>query len=183
MAESGLKQQVANLSWVTPPLVRIQHPPPKIFDIRICYTDCMISRQRNPKKQGAVGVGLAVGYFSSVGYIVSIPLTDSQEYDLLVDDGQSILKVQVKTSTRKTASGYEVQLRTGGGNQSFHTVKHFNGEAVDLLMVITPEGMYVIPMSGFTNRSTLSVNVGCEKFRVRVGERLIPSDCKSDATG
>lgn len=33
--------------------------------------------------------------FSKIGYTVSVPITDSQDYDLIVDNG-ALLKVQVK---------------------------------------------------------------------------------------
>lgn len=44
-------------------------------------------RQHNPKKQGDAGLGVAIGWFTTHGYTMSVPLTDSQDYDLIVDDG------------------------------------------------------------------------------------------------
>lgn len=29
----------------------------------------------------------AMAYFSKIGYTVSVPITDSQDYDLIVDNG------------------------------------------------------------------------------------------------
>lgn len=37
----------------------------------------MLLEQKNSKKQGDVGLDLAIVYFTSKGYCVSIPLTDS----------------------------------------------------------------------------------------------------------
>jgi len=46
----------------------------------------MISfKEMKPTSQGTLGVGVAIGYFSSIGCIVSVPLSDNQKYDLLVD--------------------------------------------------------------------------------------------------
>ena len=37
------------------------------------------------KQKGNAGLGIAVAYYSSNGYTVSIPLNDTQDYDLIVD--------------------------------------------------------------------------------------------------
>lgn len=38
----------------------------------------------------------AIAYYSKLGWTISIPVTDSQDYDLIVDTGTKLLKVQVK---------------------------------------------------------------------------------------
>ena len=48
------------------------------------------------KEKGNYGLGIAIAYFTSHGYIVSIPLNDTQDYDLIVDKNNCIQKVQVK---------------------------------------------------------------------------------------
>lgn len=52
-------------------------------------------------KQGNVGLAYAIAYYSS--YTISIPLTDSQDYDIIVDTGNTLLKV--KTTTCKKDNG------------------------------------------------------------------------------
>ena len=42
-------------------------------------------KYKNSKKQGDAGLGIAIEYFTTKGYCVCIPLTDSQEYDLVVE--------------------------------------------------------------------------------------------------
>ena len=37
------------------------------------------------KHIGNAALGTAIGYFTNAGYTVSIPLTDTQDYDLIVD--------------------------------------------------------------------------------------------------
>ena len=39
----------------------------------------------NTKKFGNIGLGKAINYFLSCGYIVSLPINDSQSYDLIVE--------------------------------------------------------------------------------------------------
>jgi hypothetical protein len=59
----------------------------------------------NPRKQGDVGLGSAVGWFAANGYTVSLPLTDSQDYDVVVDDGEGLARVQVRTTRHRQANG------------------------------------------------------------------------------
>ena len=65
----------------------------------------------NTKKQGDIGLGQAIGYFTSLGFTVSVPLTDSQEYDLIVDNGFSLNRVQVKRCTYKRKGNYVLNSR------------------------------------------------------------------------
>ena len=37
------------------------------------------------KEKGNTGLGIAIAYYTSNGYIVSIPLNDTQDYDLIVE--------------------------------------------------------------------------------------------------
>jgi len=47
----------------------------------------ILDGHRNTKKQGDAGVGMAIGWCVSVGWTVCVPLTDSQEYDLVIGSG------------------------------------------------------------------------------------------------
>lgn len=67
----------------------------------------------NSKKQGDIGMCYAMAYYAKLGWTVSIPVTDSQDYDLVVDNGTRLFKVQVKTTKSISPSGnYIVSLRT-----------------------------------------------------------------------
>ena len=48
------------------------------------------------KQRGNCGLGIAIAYFSTNGYTVSIPLNDTQDYDLLIDKDGKIESAQVK---------------------------------------------------------------------------------------
>lgn len=62
---------------------------------------------KNTKIQGSIGLGQAIAYFTKAGYTVSIPLNDSQDYDLVVEIDEKLYKIQVKTTTIKArGSGY-----------------------------------------------------------------------------
>lgn len=92
-----------------------------------------------------MGMGAAIAYYTSIGWCVSIPLTDSEDYDLVVDNG-SLLKVQVKTTNYINPEGrYVAHLVTCGGNQSFHTRKIFSQKEGFLFIVDGSGKWYNIP--------------------------------------
>lgn len=124
----------------------------------------------NSKKQGDWGLGRAIAYFTLKEYTVSVPLTESQDYDLVVDNGNGLKKVQVRTSGHAAPSGNpKVNLRTLGGNQSFHTIKKFDGSKVDMIFVTTVGfGDYAIPTSEFNSQNCLTIDKRFEKYKVEL---------------
>jgi hypothetical protein len=125
--------------------------------------------RRNPRDQGLIGVTDALAWFGSQGWAVAIPLIDNQPYDLVVDDGSALHRVQVKTTTQRSRYGrFVVQLETTGGNQSFHTRKAFDASRCDLLYVLTDDrDRYLIPTTAITARSSLTLGSRVEPYRLR----------------
>lgn len=114
----------------------------------------------NTRQQGAYGVALATAYFTSLGHSVSIPMSDCQRYDLIVDDGSVLSRVEVKTSANKsTEKSYCVQLATSGGNQSWSGVsKTISTEDCDLVFVATIDGRgFVFKASEVEGKTTITV--------------------------
>lgn len=74
---------------------------------------------KNSRKQGDAGLGQAIAWLTMKGYAVSIPLTDNQDYDLIIDLDGDLKKVQVKTGTMVSEYGIGVIfLSVSGGNRS-----------------------------------------------------------------
>jgi hypothetical protein len=122
----------------------------------------------NPREQGLIGLTDAIAYFGGIGWSVSMPLIDSQPYDLVVDDGTHLHRVQVKTTTHRTPYGiYSVQLCTNGGNQSFHTVKRFDPSSCELLYVLTDaRDRYLIPTAVIVARTALNLGAKVAPYRI-----------------
>jgi hypothetical protein len=122
---------------------------------------------QNSRKRGDVGLAAAIFWFARNGYTVCVPLTDSQDYDLIVDKDGHLAHVQARTTTHFGRGAYRVNLRVRGGNQSFHTTKHFDNTKVDLLFVLDGAGVqYVIPAREIVARNLLSLGSKSEPFRV-----------------
>ena len=114
------------------------------------------------KEKGNTGLGMAIAYFSCNWYTVSIPLNDTQDYDLVVEKNGVLQTVQVKASGCKRKNGnYQVALKSCGGTKgkTYKTVIETN---VDIIFIVTENmDMYMIPRENIKNKSTLNI---CEKY-------------------
>lgn len=118
----------------------------------------------NNKNKGNAGLAIAIAYFGANGYTVSIPLNDTQDYDLVVDLDGNLKTVQVKTCNFLTNGTYQCQLRTisGTSRRVIKTVKDTN---VDLLFCLTGDGtLYLIPISELNNRTTIQLTKEKSKY-------------------
>ena len=109
----------------------------------------MFEKCNNTKEQGNIGLGSAIQYFTQHLYTVSLPLNDSQDYDLIIeDDKKELKKVQVKTSTQlKSNNTYKINLRVMGGNSKENYI-HKNETEInyDILFILCDNGdRYIIP--------------------------------------
>ena len=103
--------------------------------------------KRNTKAIGDRSEATVLAALVKRGYLVSIPFGENQRYDLLADDGERVLRIQVKTGRlrrgvivyRSCSSHYH---RRGGPQSN----RSYVGE-VDFLAVYCPENekVYLIP--------------------------------------
>lgn len=85
---------------------------------------------RTTQRKGDIAVAQAIATFTRMGWDVSIPLTESAAYDLVVDDTEHIYRVQVRY-----CSGDEVDLRRIHSNSTGYVVKKTKENAYDWLYV------------------------------------------------
>lgn len=119
------------------------------------------------KEKGNTGLGIAIAYYTCNGYIVSIPLNDTQDYDLVVDENETIKKVQIKSTACKTRYGkYQVALKSCGGTKG-KTYKTVVDTKVDELFIVTDNlDIYIIPINEINNKSTLNLCEKYEKYKI-----------------
>ena len=115
------------------------------------------------KQKGNTGLGMAISFFTSNGYIVSIPLNDTQDYDLIIDKDNKVERVQVKSYSCIDKKGkYQVALKSCGGTKG-KTYKTFKDTNVEYLFIFLENmEMYLIPKEIIYNNSTITI---CEKYR------------------
>jgi len=120
------------------------------------------------KEKGNSGLGIAIAYFSTNGYTVSIPLNDTQDYDLIIEKEKQFYSVQVKATGCKTKyDNYQLSLKSCGGTKG-KTYKTLIDTNVDLLFIVTSNlEIYVIPTNEIKNRTTITLGKNYEKYKVK----------------
>lgn len=97
---------------------------------------------RTTQRKGDIATSRAIATFTARGYDVSIPLTESAAYDIVVDDGQTLARVQCKYVSNRRG---EVDLRRIHSNSTGYIVKHVCEGAYDWLFVFDGRsGEYLI---------------------------------------
>ncbi|MCA9324595.1 hypothetical protein KDA23_00805 [Candidatus Saccharibacteria bacterium] len=96
---------------------------------------------RDTQYKGDVAVAQAIASFTKLRMDVSIPLTESAAYDLVVDNDHRLMRVQVRyTSTD------DVELRRIHSNSTGYVIKKTAQNAYDWLYVLHKTGKeYLIP--------------------------------------
>lgn len=127
---------------------------------------------------GKIAELIAQQYFIKAGYIVSKTTTPFNEYDLVVDDGDKLEKVQVKTAywdnnkKRYLCSLVTSHIRGNGNRYN----KKYTENSFDLLCAveIKNKAIYIIPMSEILGRRSITLyplydkkqNIGFELYKV-----------------
>jgi hypothetical protein len=97
-------------------------------------------------------------WLGSQGYAVYYPIGHSPDCDLIADDGEALLRVQVKTSRLwERHRRWAVTLCTRGGNQSWNgMVKLFSASRCDCLFVLVADGRcWFIPAVAIAARTKM----------------------------
>lgn len=116
----------------------------------------------NTKTKGDIAVAYAIAKLTELGYEVLLPIGDKKPYDMVVDDGTSLKKVQVKYAGTNEVGKTSAWLRTVGGNRSSgQTWKKYTDTDFELLFVWSDKGKcYLIPWSEVTSRCSVTLSGG-----------------------
>jgi len=137
---------------------------------------------KNSKKQGDAGLGQAIAYFTKLGYEVAIPLTDSADWDLIVEIDSALKKIQVKTSSQ-IREGVEIfQADVKGGNKTSSTKKSIQEQDWDLIFLhhLVTGKQALIPKTALTTKG--QINLGNKYQQYFIGDVVLygaGGDCKS----
>ena len=120
--------------------------------------------------QGNIGLGKAIEYFTSLQYPVSIPLNDTQKYDLIVDMNGELKKISVKTSRNKIQYGtYTVNLRNCGGASGKGKVRPFDNTSCDYIFILTGnDKLYLIPTNIINSTNAINVGKKYTEYEVKI---------------
>lgn len=109
-------------------------------------------------EKGNIALTQAISYFGLHNYTISIPLNDSQWYDLIVEKDNVFQSVQVKYTSEQNDSGsYICSLRTISGTtrKKIYSIKD---TAVDLLFCYCQNGLkFLIPVKEIKTLNTITL--------------------------
>lgn len=96
------------------------------------------------KDRGKAGLSLAIAYFGTNGYTISLPLNDTQWYDLIIEKEGIFQTVQCKFTASKDKV---INFRSAGGTKGT-TYDSILEHPLDILFCADNElNLFVIPMS------------------------------------
>jgi hypothetical protein len=128
-----------------------------------------------PRRQGDAGELSAINWLFSAGALVSKPLFENPDYDLVADFGDRVHRVQVKTSTCWARNRFVVALCTRGGNQSWNgIVKRLDASRCDTVFIHVGDGRrWYIPARALGVGSGIVLGgPKYEEYEVEPGEPL-----------
>ena len=121
-------------------------------------------------KQGNIGLGQAIAYYMSKGFVVLLPINDTQPYDLVVDkfDGNGLQRVSVKTTRQVSDSGnYHVGLGNTGGSSGKCRVRYFDNSTCDLVFIYTiSQEKWEIPSKDIEAKREITLYEKYNKYRI-----------------
>ena len=95
------------------------------------------------KQIGRIGLSMAINYFTCQGYTVSLPMNDTQWYDLIVEKDGVFQTVQCKAT--QTATG-EIDFRSKGGTKGVEYDNLLNHSHLNWLFCVNKDlNMWLFP--------------------------------------
>ena len=127
----------------------------------------------NRKQIGRVGLSMAINYFTIQGYTVSLPINDTQWYDLIVEKNNQFFTVQCKATQTKNDS---IDLRSTGGTKGSVYDNALNHSKLDYLFCVNNDlKMWLIPIKDITTSKQIRLrteptknNQGFQTFQYQV---------------
>ena len=103
------------------------------------------------QRKGDIAVAQAVATFTKLGADVLYPLTESAAYDLVIDMGDGLKRLQIKFCSNK-----EVGLRRIHSNSKGYVVKNTRKDAFDWLYVLNGQGEEFLITYNLSGRQTVT---------------------------
>lgn len=106
------------------------------------------------KDKGRAGLSAAIAYFGMNGYNVSIPLNDTQDYDLVVEKDNIFQKVQCKATGSQDG---KIDFRITSGQKNGITIGNILNTQIDILFCLNQnQTMFCIPFKDIVENGNTS---------------------------
>ena len=135
-------------------------------------------KEINRKQIGRIGLSMAINYFTCQGYTVSLPMNDTQWYDLVIEKDGKFETVQCKATQTQTD---DINFRSTGGTNGGVYDNLLNHSELDYLFCVNKDlNMWLIPIKDITTKNSIRLrtkpnanNQGFQtyKYRVQISDR------------
>ena len=127
----------------------------------------------NRKQIGRIGLSMAINYFTLHGYTVSLPMNDTQWYDIVIEKDGKFETVQCKAT--QTEEG-KIDFRSTGGTNGKVYDNLLNHSELDYLFCVNKDlNMWLIPIKDITTTKQVTLrtepnknNQGFQTYKYRV---------------
>ena len=107
------------------------------------------------KQTGRIGLSMAINYFTLQGYIVSLPMNDTQWYDLIIEKDGIFKTVQCKATQTNSD---DIKLISSGGTKGKPYDSIFNHPNLDFLFCVNKNlEMWLIPIKELPKRTSIKL--------------------------
>ena len=102
------------------------------------------------KQTGRVGLSMAINYFTIKGYTVSLPMNDTQWYDLIIEKDGIFETVQCKATETKDDI---IDFRSTGGTKGieYDNIHNYQDKLTYIFCVNKDLNMWLIPVKDLKN--------------------------------
>ena len=127
----------------------------------------------NRKQIGRIGLSMAINYFTIQGYTISLPINDTQWYDLIIEKDGKFETVQCKATATQSGA---IDFRSTGGTKGTVYDNLLNHSELDWLFCVNKDlEMWLIPVKEITTSKQLTLrteptknNQGFQTYKYRV---------------
>lgn len=127
----------------------------------------------NRKQIGRIGLSMAINYFTLQGYTVSLPMNDTQWYDIVIEKDGKFETVQCKATQTKED---KIDFRSTGGTKGEVYDNLLNHSELDYLFCVNKDlNMWLIPIKDITTTKQITLrtepnknNQGFQTYKYRV---------------
>lgn len=107
------------------------------------------------KQTGRIGLSMAINYFTCKGYTISIPLNDTQWYDLIIEKDGKFETVQCKATQTQSD---KIDFRSTGGTKGTSYDNLLNHSVLDWLFCVNKDlNMWLIPIKDITTTKQITL--------------------------
>jgi len=133
--------------------------------IEILHDETLSARKCGAKRKGELSELAFMHKAVSLGFGVAKPYGDSERYDFIVDSGERLWRVQVKSTSAMQYGAYRLNTQR---NTNGRALPYMVGEIDFVLGQVVPEDTwFVLPVEAFSPRKSVALYARDDR---RVGE-------------